>query len=210
MTTLRAILVTSLILICTACSLSKSMPQATTYVIDLSPPTAALTRNSQTLRMGHVRVAPAFAEKPLIIRTDAVQYTTDFYNIFITEPGNMLGTLMAEWLAQAGPFRTVLQPDSTAPATYVLEAVVTELYGDFRPGKSPVAVMTVQFSLVDLQGLAPQARLEQTIGRRIELPEGTPNALVQAYGQALNEILTELAQQMARQNLALQTLPKSA
>ena len=118
---------------------------------------------------------------------------------FYCRPGNIVG-----------PFRTVLQPDSTAPATYVLEAVVTELYGDFRPEQPPIAVMTVQFSLVDLQGLAPQTRLEQTISRRIELPEDTPNALVKAYGQALNEILTELAQQMARQNLALQTLPRNA
>lgn len=210
MTTLRSILAISLILICTACSLSKPMPQAMTYVIDPSPPTTTLTRYPQTLRMGHVRVAPAFAGKSLVIRTDAVRYTADFYHTFITEPGDMLGTLMAEWLAQAGPFRTVLQPDSTAPATYVLEAVVTELYGDFRPEQPPIAVMTVQFSLVDLQGLAPQTRLEQTISRRIELPEDTPNALVKAYGQALNEILTELAQQMARQNLALQTLPRNA
>ena len=54
----------------------------------------------------------------------------------------MLGNRMAEWLDRAGPFKTVAQPGSARPARYVLEATVAELYGDFREGKSPAAVLT--------------------------------------------------------------------
>ena len=107
----------------------------------------------------------------------------------------MLGSRMAEWLDRAGPFKTVAQPGGVAPAPYALEAVVTELYGDFRPGQPPAAVMTVQFALIDLSGPTSTVVLERIIGRRVELPQATPDALVRGYGQALGEILTELSAQ---------------
>jgi hypothetical protein len=75
---------------------------------------------------------------------------------------------------------------------------VTELYGDFRSGRTPVAVMTIQFTLVDLRGVSTKVRLEQTIARRIELPEASPAALVRGYGQALGEILTDLVAALRR------------
>ena len=57
--------------------------------------------------------------------------------------------------------------------------------------------MTVQFTLVDLERRRPATVvLERFIGRRVELPQATPDALVRGYGQALSEILTELAAQL--------------
>ncbi len=197
MTALRYALVTGVILVCAACSLGQPIPQARTYVIEPPPPASVIARHPLTLRMGRVRVAPAFAGQALVVRVEGVRYAADFYHTFIAEPGDLLGARMAGWLALSGPFGTVLQPDSTTPAAYALEAVVIDLYGDFSPGRSPIAVMTVQFTLVDLQGLTPQMRLERTISRRIELAEATPDALVRGYGQALSEILAELAPQLA-------------
>ena len=146
--------------------------------------------------MGNVRVAPAFAGHALVYRMDDVQFTPDFYHAFIAEPGPMLGGRMAEWLDRAGPFKTVAQPGGAVPAPYALEAVVTELYGDFRPGRPPAAVMTVQFTLVDLSGATPTVVLERFIGRRVELSQASPDALVRGYGQALGEILAELSAQI--------------
>lgn len=175
-----------------SCAIGKPTPQATTYVIEPPPPIPAAARRAETLRMGKVRVAPAFSGKALVVRVDEVRYAADFYNAFIAEPGDLVGARMAEWLERAGPFKTVIQPGTRTPASYVLEATVTELYGDFRPGKPPAAVLTVQFSLVDLRGTTLKVRLERTIGRRITLTEASPEALVQGYGKALAEILAEL------------------
>jgi cholesterol transport system auxiliary component len=105
----------------------------------------------------------------------------------------MLGAVMADWLNDAGPFATVTQPGTRTPTAFVLEATVTKLYGDFRPGRTPSAVMEVQFSLVELSGISPTVRLEQTIGRSVPLSESTPKALVQGYGRALAEVLSELS-----------------
>ena len=75
--------------------------------------------------------------------------------------------------------------------------MVTELYGDFRPGRPPAAVMTVQFDLVDLSGPTPKVVLERFIGRRVDIKKASSDALVRGYGQALGEILAELSTQIA-------------
>jgi len=175
-----------------SCAIGKPTPQATTYVIEPPAPVPAAARRAETLRMGKVRVAPAFSAKALVVRVDEVRYVADFYNAFIAEPGDLVGARMAEWLERAGPFETVTQPGTRTPASYVLEATVTELYGDFRPGKPPAAVLTFQFSLVDVRGTTLKVGLEWTIGRRVTLTEATPEALVRGYGKALAEILAEL------------------
>ena len=56
----------------------------------------------------------------------------DFYHAFIADPGSAYGRLRMADADGAGPFKSVAQPGGSAPATYALEAVVTELYGDFR------------------------------------------------------------------------------
>jgi hypothetical protein len=70
-----------------------------------------------------------------------------------------------------------------------VEAAVTELYGDFRLGRRPAAVMAIQFTLVDLTGISPRVRLEQTIASSIALAESSPEALVDGHGAAPGEIL---------------------
>src|SRR5262249_7114625 len=122
------------------------------------------------------------------------------YHAFIADPAAMLGNLMADWLNRAGPFKTVAQPGtvlSASSAPYVLEATVTELYGDFRPGVPPAAVMTIQFALMDIARPSAVATYENTIGRRVEIAQGSPDALMRGYGKALTEILSQLSTELA-------------
>ena len=174
------------------CSIGAPIPQATTYVIELPATTPATARCPETLRMGNVRVAAPFAGDALVYRMDEVRYIADPYNAFIAEPAGMLGSRMAEWLDRAGPFQSVAQPDSVRAASYILEATVSDLYGDFRPGHAPAAVVTVQFALIDLTSARSKVVLERTIGRRVAIQQATPDALVRGYGEALAEILVQL------------------
>jgi cholesterol transport system auxiliary component len=186
-----------------ACSIGKPIPMATTYVLD--PPMAAAgpgaARRPETLRMGNVRVAAAYAGNALVYRVDDVQYMSDPYHAFIAEPGAMLGNRMAEWLDRAGPFKTVAQPGSVRPAAYVLDATVTELYGDFRQGRRPAAVLAVQFALIDQAGARPNLVYERTIASRVDLPQASPDALVLGYGKALAEILSQLVPELGVENV---------
>lgn len=135
----RRLLAAGAALILTGCSIGKPIPQATTYVVSPRMPATriATAQRPETLRMGSVRVVAAFAGNALVYRTDDVQFTSDSYQAFIADPAAMLGSQMAVWLDRAGPFKGVAQPGSARPAPYVLEATVTELYGDFRPGEPP-------------------------------------------------------------------------
>ncbi|HKA40743.1 MAG TPA: ABC-type transport auxiliary lipoprotein family protein [Burkholderiales bacterium] len=199
----RIVLAVCAALTLAACSIGKPIPQATTYVVE-PPPLAAGTpapRRPETLRMGNVRVAVTYAGHALVYRVDGVQYVSDPYHAFIAEPGAMLGERMAEWLDRAGPFKTVVQPGSARPAPYVLEATVAELYGDFRGGRPPAAVLSVQFALIDQAGARPKVVHERTIAARVDLPRASPDALVDGYGKALAEILSQLVPELGAAGL---------
>ena len=176
------------------CSIGRPIPEPTQYVID--PPPKAVIRagklSIEAVRMGNVRVAAPYAGSMLVYRLDDVRYASDPYHVFEADPGAMLGSRMAEWLDESGPFRAVAQPGSSQPATAVLEATVTELYGDFRLGHSPAAVLAVQFTLIGQESARPMVLYERTIGRRIILPKASPDALVRGYAIALAQILTQL------------------
>jgi uncharacterized lipoprotein YmbA len=181
-----------------ACAIGKPIPQTTTYLV--SPPTAtsnpSAARRPDVLRIGKVRVAAPYSGNALVYRVDEVQYVSDPYHAFIAEPGAMLGHEMADWLERAGPFSAVAQPDSATPASYVLDATITELYGDFRKGARPAAMLAVQFSLIDQTGVRPQLVRERRLESRVELTQASPDLLVQGYGTALAEILAQLAREL--------------
>jgi len=70
---------------------------------------------------------------------------------------------------------------------------VSELYGDFRPGRTPAAVVTVQFALLDLTGARSKVVFERTIGRRVEVlvegrAEETEHLLAGRHAQQAPEI----------------------
>ena len=177
-----------------ACAIGKPIPEATTYVVEPPPAPAnsSATRRPEVLRVGNVRVAAAYDGNALVYRLDEVRYMSDPYHTFIAAPGAMLGNRIAEWLDRAGPFNTVAQPGSVRPATYLLDATVIELYGDFRAKGKPAAVLAVQFTLIDQSGPRPKLVRERTLASRVDLPQASPDALVHGYGQALAEILTQL------------------
>jgi cholesterol transport system auxiliary component len=181
-----------------ACSVGRPVPQATTYIVD--PPAgtagASIPRRAEALRMGNVRVAAPYAGTALVYRLDDVRYASDPYHAFAADPAAMLGSRIAQWLDHADPFSTVAQPGSTRPTPYVLEATVDELYGDFRKGRPPAAVLSVQFILIEQAVGRPKVIYERTIARRVDLTKASPDALVRGYSTALAEILTQLASEL--------------
>jgi cholesterol transport system auxiliary component len=196
MSATRLALAVSAALVLAACSIGRPAPQVATFVVEPPMPAPATERRPQTLRMGNVRVAASFAGPSLVYRTSDVKYVSDPYASFIADPAAQLGSRMAEWLDRAGPFKSVAQPGSARPASFVLEATVTELYGDFRPGQAPAAVLSLQFALIDPAGLRPVIVLDSTIARRTVIAEPTPDALVRGFGAAMAEILRQLASEL--------------
>jgi cholesterol transport system auxiliary component len=80
-----------------------------------------------------------------------------------------------------------------------LDATVIELYGDFREGRPPAAVLTMQFALIEQVGARPKVVYERTLASRIDLPKAAPDALVLGLGTALSKILSQLARDLNAQ-----------
>ena len=178
-----------------ACSIGRPMPQATTYIVD--PPIKVSVppgpRRPEALRVGSVRVAATYAGSALVYRLDDVRYVTDPYNAFVADSGAMLSSRMADWLGRTGPFSTIVPPGSTQPAPYVLEVAIGDLYGDFRGGQAPAAVVSMQFILIDQASPRRKVAYERTIVSRVQLPKASPDALVRGYGTAIADILAQVA-----------------
>ncbi|MET0499468.1 MAG: ABC-type transport auxiliary lipoprotein family protein [Steroidobacteraceae bacterium] len=184
-----------------ACSIGRPIPQTTMYVIDVSTDVAAAEDRQMypTLRMGNVRVAAPFAGNELIYRFSDVRYASDPYHAFAADPGSMLGGKIAEWLDRTDGFSVVAQPRSARAAPYVLEVSVTELYGDFRAGQPPAAVLSMQFALIDQTGARSKLQYERSISQTVPLPQASPEALVRGYGTALAAILGQVASELSAQ-----------
>jgi uncharacterized lipoprotein YmbA len=188
-------LVISAALFIGACSIGKPIPTPTTYSIDPASAVAdaGAPAHPERLRVGRVQVAAPYDRPALVYRLTTVRYASDPYHAFLAEPGPMLGNRIAAWLDQAGLFKAVAGPGSTPPASLVLEATVTELYGDFQRNAEPAAVMAIRITIVDQVSVRPQVTYERTISRRIPLANTTPEDLVRGYDTALAEILSQLA-----------------
>jgi cholesterol transport system auxiliary component len=180
------------------CAIGKPMPAVTTYVVELPVDTKERSESphAATLRIGKVRVAAAYGGETLVYRFDDVRYEADPYHAFIADSGSMFANRIAERLGQTGLFESVAQPETLQPARYVLEATVVELYGDFRAGRRPAAVMTVQFVLLDQTTPRLTVVHQCTIASRIDLAQASPEELVRGYGKALADIMSRLVVQL--------------
>jgi len=190
----KDVIAVGLALIVSACSIGRPIPTATTYSIEPSPAAMAIPKSPhpERLRVERVRVAAAYDRAALVYRLDAVRYISDPYHTFLADPGPMLSNRIAEWLAAAGLFKAVDAPGGSAPAPWVLETTVTELYGDFE-NDNPAAVMSIRFTIIDEGSARPKVAYESSLSRRVPVSRATPEALVSGYGRALADILTQLA-----------------
>ena len=184
-----AILCCSLAL--SACSLSRPAPEPVLYGLEPAGPSVQVPREWRPLKVGRVRVASSFESKELVYRLGDVRFARDYYNRFMTSPARMLDATMTEWVAQAGSFNVVQEVAPTG-ARYVLEATFLELYGDFRAGRAPEAVVTVQFSITDGSTLSREVMFHETLSRRIAIDRAGAPELVRGYNIALAELLAQL------------------
>lgn len=142
------------------------------------------------LKIGAFSVAPPFDGKSLVYRVGDQRYEKDFYNAYITLPGDMISNATRQWLNQSGIFRIAVGQGSSFFPYYTLQASVDELYGDYRA--KPEAVVSIQFFLMVTNANSKNPLITtRRFTKRIALPDNTPQALVLGQQQALAEILQQ-------------------
>jgi hypothetical protein len=192
-----------LVTMAAGCSLTRPSLERHTFTLSIesTPPVYKPAVFPATLKVGRISMQPPYGGTSFVYRAGDLRYEVDPYNGFVASPGDLLGHEIARWLGRAGLFAAVREPASPLTGDFVLEGLVTELYGDTRDPQKPAAVLSIQISMrrASAQG---GVVFERAYTQRGAIENASPEALVRGYGTALGEILVALERDLAVLKLA--------
>lgn len=184
----------ALLLLASACvgQLKQEPPARKFYLLEAPRP--AKTSPAPAFALGatvrDIRVAPPFDTRSLTYRLDGARFEADYYHLFLTEPGRMITQVVRQWLGDADVFAYVVPPGSDADYRWVVEAHVTELYGDYSA--EPGAVLGLQVFVLDDAADGYRVLLRREYRETVPLTGSDPEALIDGLDAALSTILTRL------------------
>ena len=186
----------------TGCGLTRPAPVKNTFLLDPPLPPAVASPKAATLRIGTFNVSAPYRDRAFTYRTGDVKYESDFYNEFFVAPGPMIGQATSKALANAKPFARIV-PAGTAPeeGDFVLEGFVSDLYADARE-KPAAGVVGVNFYLTRTT-YPPAVVWTRDYRERVPLAASTPEALANAWNEALGRVLASLARDLAAAELSV-------
>lgn len=178
-----------------------SQPDPDKHYYALQTKRAALAcgpQQGKVLKIRRANIAPTYESRELIYRTGENEYKTDYYNIFIVPPRDMLTEAVTEWFSGSGLFAHVVPNNSALKPGYILESTTTRLYGDFSAPGQPKAVLEMQFFL--LQDVLAEYKVVfcKEYDQEITLEKQSPESLVAGLEQGLQAILTQLEADVAK------------
>lgn len=178
-----------------------SQPDPNKHFYALQTKRAALACGPQkgdVLKIRRANIAPVYESRELTYRTGENEYKTDYYNVFLVSPRDMITEAVTEWFSGSGLFAHVVPNNSAIKPNYVLESTTTLLYGDFRAPGEPKAVLEMQFFL--LQDVLADYKVIfcKQYDQEIPLKKQSPESLVAGLEQGLQAILTQLEADVAQ------------
>lgn len=146
--------------------------------------------SNETVEVRRVTVAAPFATQSFVYRTGQYSYEHDPYAQFLVPPEEALSTALSSRLQQRG--FTVAEPGSLLAPNILMEANVSQLYGDFRNRARPEAVLSMNLVLLKSGEKAEdKASRQKTFTVHIPLAQRTAAALMAGWNKALDQIVNE-------------------
>jgi len=194
----RAVMViafAALALVLAACTLTRPAVVKRTFLLDPPLPAPVASSKPLTLRVSPFNVAAPYRDRAFVYRTAELSFESDFYDEFFVSPGAMIAEATLRALSQSRVFARVV-PGSTAAeeGDLVLDAFITDLYGDTRGAKAE-AEIGISF-YVSRTGFPTAVVWSRDYRRRVPLAANTPDALAQAWNVALGQILADLTRDL--------------
>jgi cholesterol transport system auxiliary component len=195
-----AMIALALSIVLTGCSLTRPSPVKNTFLLDPPPPASTAAAKPATLRIGTFNIAAPYRDRGFVYRTGDVRYESDFYNEFFVAPAAMIAQSTTKALAGAALFVRVV-PSGTAPeeGDLVLEGFATELYADAR--QSPAAAVFGINYYLSRTAFPSTVIWSREYRERVPLAAATPEALAQAWNEALGRVLAALVRDLAAAEL---------
>jgi len=191
--TSAAILACVVMLSLGGCNLSAPYPVRNEFVIRVKPGPKAQETVPGVIMIAGVRVAGPFGDREFVYRMADLTFKSDYYNLFIVAPGRMLTGEVVYAMRQRHGFNSVLDPDVSADHDWVLETMVTDLYGDYRDPSAPRAVVRAHFVLLRVAPASTTVVGEWTFEESEPLGAPTPAELAAACGVAFGAVLQRAA-----------------
>jgi len=190
---LAAVSISAICLTAGCVNLSRDYPIRTFYVLEAKPEKANPPNpDGPVVQIQLFRASPGFSSSEFVYRTGELTYESDPYNAFFTLPSDQIRAVTSQWLQDSGKASALLDRSSRLRPTNIIEGNLIALYGDFADEENPLAVMEVEFLLMDIRPLEPRIIFSKTYREEIPITESTPQALVIGWDEALKKILSSL------------------
>ena len=176
---------------CTVFS-EKEYPVKRQYAIDVARSGPRQAKDMAAVKVRRFQVAERFAGTEFVYRTGPVSYQTDFYNEFLVSPAAMITEETRQWLDASGVFSGAIDTSSRIAARFVLEGNITGLYGDLTASDKPLAVLEIQFSLIDDDRSDSGVAFHKTYAAASPLGSAGAEDVAKGYSACLTEILKQL------------------
>lgn len=175
--------------------LKQEAPSKRLYVLELPGPESVPALSDKGLALRRVRIAPPYDTVSLTYRTKGSEFQSDYYHQFLSPPAEMATAAVRSWLSASNAFAYVTEPVGGAGYAYVMEMLITELYGDFDRA-SPKAVVAAQIFVLDAATGARRVLHHAETRELVDLAEPSPAALVEGLNQGLGSILARTVQDL--------------
>jgi cholesterol transport system auxiliary component len=162
------------------------------FSLEVKHPESSVPLGSEAvLRIQKLRIAPEYRMRNLVYRTGDLGYKADFYNEFFIAPELMITTNVRKWLEKSGLFQYVVDSSSGVESGYVLEGMITSLYGDYRDAKASQAVMEIEFFLMKEVPAFSEIVFQKRYTKKLPIKDRSPESLVKGWNEALEKILID-------------------
>jgi len=141
-----------------------------------------------TLEIYPPQIDPQFSGTNFIYRTSELNYTNDYYNVFFGFPAEQIQQNTIKYLQTNKIFKYTSDNLYPIKADYALKINITELYADYRNPKTPQAVISIQYVLINTQE-QPKIVFNKTFRESIPLTAKSSTALVEGWNVGLQKIL---------------------
>lgn len=162
------------------------------------PPAQAAPAGAPVIAVQTLQAAPRAGGEGFLYRRTEEEYVSDYYHVWVSPPAPILSQNLREWLAASGLFAYVTPGVGYAQPGYVLEGSLLSLYGDYRNPQAPLAVLAVEFALLQDQPAGMNLRLRRHYQETEPLPQANPTALAAAWRVAWTRLLQRLEQDIVR------------
>lgn len=188
------VITTILSLALASCVGGKQTPSMETY--SFTPKTTQQTvvspKKTVVIRIIPANITPQFANNAFIYRVSKMQYLIDPYRQFLTAPNIEISTYLENNLAPLLN-ATLISNDNLAPANFILQENITELYADYQNKSAPDAVLSIQFILYHCDKGVTKQLSTLTLSEKTSIKPNDPTSLLEGYQSNLDKMMRGLS-----------------